>query len=613
MSQPLTVGTAGHIDHGKTVLVRALTGVDTDRLPEERRRGISIVLGFAQLELPSGRALSVVDVPGHERFVRTMVAGATGIDIFLLVVAADDGVMPQTREHLAVLEALEIPAGVVALTKADAVAGDGLELARAEVAELLAGGRYEHSPVVPVSGVTGAGLDDLKTALDAVAATTPSRAERAGPARLHVDRSFTLQGIGTVVTGTLWSGELRTGMQATLQPSGRQTRIRSLQVHDAAVQRAAAGQRVAANLAGIERTEVRRGDVLTDAAALRSTYLVDASVWLREGLAPLRRGVRVHLHHGARESPARLVPLERDALEAGMPAFVQLRLERAIVAVAGDHLVLRQIAPPDTIGGGVVIDPDPRRHGPGEQYAQRLAALAGGDPLERLALALEEAPSGLVAEGADRARLERLAREGRAAPAGTSGTRWFSPGRLAVARTALADALDETGARPASRGALARRAGIDEQAAVDLLAELVADGHARTVGHGYVAARRPTDAEDALSARILEALATDGIEPRPVEALAAALGVTQPEVLAALERLAVEDGVVRVKPGLYYHQSGLEEARAQVLDICRRDGAVTIAGLRDTLGTSRKFAQALLEHFDSTRLTRRRGDEHVLR
>src|SRR3989454_522710 len=209
---PLTVGTAGHIDHGKTVLVRALTGVDTDRLPEERRRGISIELGFAQLELPSGRTLSVVDVPGHERFVRTMVAGATGIDLFLLVVAADDGVMPQTREHLAVLEALEVPAGVVAVTKADAVSADKFELARADVDGLLAGGPYESAPVVGVSGVTGAGLDDLRTALDAVAAAAASRAEQPGPARLHVDRCFTLQGIGTVVTGTLWSGELRPGM-----------------------------------------------------------------------------------------------------------------------------------------------------------------------------------------------------------------------------------------------------------------------------------------------------------------------------------------------------------------------------------------------------------------
>jgi selenocysteine-specific elongation factor len=613
MSAPLTVGTAGHIDHGKTVLVRALTGVDTDRLPEERRRGISIELGFARLELPSGRTLSVVDVPGHERFVRTMVAGATGIDLFLLVVAADDGVMPQTREHLAVLEALEVPAGVVAVTKADAVSAEELELARADVDDLLAGGRYESAAVVGVSGVTGAGLDDLRTALDAIAATAPSRADQPGSARLHVDRCFTLQGIGTVVTGTLWSGSLQTGMQATLEPGGRPARIRSLQVHDRPVEGAAAGQRVAANLAGIERSEVERGDVLTDAPDLRSTYLVDASVRLRDGIAPLRSGTRIHLHHGTRESPARLVPLEGEKLEAGVTAFAQLRLERPIVPVAGDHLVLRQIAPPDTIGGGVVIDPAPRKHGPGEPHVKRLAALAGGDPLERLALALDDAPSGLVAEGGQRAELERLALEGRAAAAGPSRARWFSPARLDAARRSLAEALERAGARPASRGALARRAGIDEEAASDLLAELVAEGRARSLGPGYVAARDVPAREQALGARILEALADDGLEPRSPASLASALGATEPEVGAALERLALEDGLVRVKPGLYYHRSGLDEARERMVEICRREGAVTIAGLRDALGTSRKYAQALLEHFDSTRLTRRRGDEHVLR
>ena len=613
MKQPLTVGTAGHIDHGKTVLVRALTGVDTDRLPEERRRGISIELGYARLELPSGRTLSVVDVPGHERFVRTMVAGATGIDLFLLVVAADDAVMPQTREHLAVLEALEVPAGVLALTKADAVSPEELELARADVADLLAGGPYERAPVVAVSGLTGAGLDELRVALDTVAAATSSRAERPGAARLHVDRCFTLQGIGTVVTGTLWSGELQAGALATLEPGGRRARIRSLQVHDRPVERAAAGQRVAANLAGVERTDVERGDVLTDAPDLRSTYLVDASVRLRDGIAPLRRGTRVHVHHGTRESPARLVPLEGEKVDAGAAAFAQLRLERPIVAVAGDHLVLRQIAPPDTIGGGVVIDAAPRKHGPGAQYVRRLAALAAGDPLERLALALHDAHSGLVVEGGERAQLERLAVAGRAAVAGPSRTRWFSPARLAAAKRALAEALEGAGPRPASRGALARRAGIDEEAASDLLAELVDTGRARQLGPGYVAAGRLAASDDALGNRLLEALAADGIEPRSVDSLASAVGAKAPEVGAALERLALEDGVVRVKPGLYYHRAGLDEARRRVVEICRREGAVTLAGLRDALGTSRKYAQALLEHFDSTRLTRRRGDEHVLR
>ena len=395
MSQPpLTLGTAGHIDHGKTVLVRALTGVDTDRLPEEQRRGISIELGFARLELPSGRALSVIDVPGHERFVRTMVAGATGIDLFLLVVAADDGVMPQTREHVAVLEALEVPAGVVAVTKADAVEPDELDLARGDVADLLRDGPYADAEMIAVSGLTGAGLEDLRAALDRLSAGAGDRARVEGPARLHVDRSFTLKGIGTVVTGTLWSGELHAGQEVRLQPGELSARVRSVQVHDRAVDRAGPGQRVALNLAGVGREEVQRGDVVTDDTALTPTFLIDAVVRLDGGAERLRRGTRVQFHHGTRETPARVVPLEGETLEPGVQAFAQLRLERPVVPARGDHFVIRRVAPPDTIGGGWVVDARPRRHGPGVEHAKRLTALASADPLERLAAVLDEARSG---------------------------------------------------------------------------------------------------------------------------------------------------------------------------------------------------------------------------
>jgi selenocysteine-specific elongation factor len=288
-------------------------------------------------------------------------------------------------------------------------------------------------------------------------------------------------------------------------------------------------------------------------------------------------------------------------------------LERQIIPAAGDRFVLRQVAPPDTIGGGEVVDPRPRKHGPGESYVNRLAALAGDDPLERLALALDEAPSGLTAPEADAAGLERLSRQGRAIAVGARADRWFSPGRLAEARRRLAEALDDTGTRPASRGALARRAGIEDEAASALLEALVAEGEAKPLGPGFVAGGEVAAGEDPLSARVLEALAEDGLEPRSADALAAVLGAEPRTVGEALERLALEDAAVRVKRGLYYHRAGLEEARRRVVDLCRREGSVTIAGLRDELGTSRKYAQALLEHFDATRMTRRRGDEHVLR
>src|SRR4051794_5646818 len=288
---PLTLGTAGHIDHGKTVLVRALTGVDTDRLPEERERGISIELGYAPLDLPSGRMLSVVDVPGHERFVRTMVAGATGIDLFLMVIAADDGVMPQTREHAAVLAALGVTDGVVAITKTDLA---DPARARAEAAELL--------PGVEIV------VDDVPAALDRAAARVASRTAD-GPLRLHVDRVFSIRGAGTVVTGTLWSGTAARGDHVTILPAGRAARVRGVEIHDASVERAAAGQRVALNLAGVARDEVARGDVIVSGAELAPTYRVDVALsWATPDSRP-DNGARVAVHHGTRESAARLVDL----------------------------------------------------------------------------------------------------------------------------------------------------------------------------------------------------------------------------------------------------------------------------------------------------------------
>ena len=337
---PLTVGTAGHIDHGKTALVEALTGKNTDRLPEEHERGISIDLGYAPLELPDGTSLSVVDVPGHERFVRTMVAGASGIDLFLLVIDAGEGARPQTHEHLAILHLLGIEHGVVALTKADAVDEKTLELARLEAEELVPGAR-----VVATSARTGSGLDELRAALAAVPALG-ARAGADGPARLHVDRSFSLRGIGTVATGTLWSGTIGEGDELRVEPRGRTVRVRSVQVHDRPVERAEAGQRVAVALPGVERQEVRRGDVLVTAGFFRPSFRLDVA------LEPLDEiPARVVLHHGTAETAARVA-------RAG-DRFAQLRLSRPVVAARGDRVVLRAGT---TVGGGVVLDPAPPRH-----------------------------------------------------------------------------------------------------------------------------------------------------------------------------------------------------------------------------------------------------------
>ena len=351
----LTVGTAGHIDHGKTTLVEALTGKNTDRLPEEHERGISIDLGYAPLELPDGTSLSVVDVPGHERFVRTMVAGASGIDLFLLVIDAGEGARPQTHEHLAILRLLGIEHGVVALTKVDAVDEETVEFARIEADELVPG-----APVVTTSARAGTGLDELRAALAEVAGRV-ARHDAAGPARLHVDRSFTLHGIGTVATGTLWSGTIGEGDELHVEPSGRAVRVRSVQVHDRPVERAEAGQRVAVSLPGVERRELRRGDVLVTPGALRPSFRLDVT------LEPLGEiPARVMLHHGTAETEARVA-------RAG-ERFAQLRLSRPVVAARGDRVVLRAGT---TVGGGVVLDPAPPRH----TDVARFEALERGETL----------------------------------------------------------------------------------------------------------------------------------------------------------------------------------------------------------------------------------------
>lgn len=517
---PLTLGTAGHIDHGKTALIRTLTGVDTDRLPEERARGISIELGYTQLELPSGRRLSVIDVPGHERFVRTMVAGATGVDLYLMTIAADDGVMPQTEEHAAVLRALAVRVGVVAITKSDLADPEG---AVTQAAELFPG-----APIVAVSAYTGAGLDELLAALDRVAVTVSSRgvggAGDGARTRLHVDRVFSIRGAGTVVTGTLWSGAVGRGDELVLLPAGRRVRVRGVQVHDEAVTRAAAGQRVAVNLTGVAVGELARGDVLAGPEAqIAPTYRIDALLAWEDDAEP-EAGERVQVHHGTREAPARLAWLGG--------RFWQLRLEQPLMPAAGDRLVIRQIAPPDTLGGGLVLDPAPRRHGPSRDLLVRLERLERGEEPEAR---VSHRGSGRVGED----RHTGHSRQQPGARVAASATTPSSPPMLTPRQLAL------------------------EQRLLDASLEPPLD--------------RDLDADD----------------------------------LAALREAG---RAVRISRTLHYHEHVLAQARRRVLALAQRNGgAVTLAQLRDELGTSRKFAQALLEHLDAEKVTIRRGDAHYVR
>ena len=573
----LVLGTAGHIDHGKTWLVRALTGKDTDRLPEEQARGISIDLGYAPLELPDGRRLSVVDVPGHERFVRNMVAGATGIDLFLLVIDAAEGARPQTHEHLAIVRLLGIEHGVVAVTKVDAVDEETRLLALEEAGELAPG-----APVVATSARTGEGLDELVAALAEVSARIERRPLIAAT-RLFVDRAFSLRGIGTVVTGTLWSGSLGEGDALVVAPGGQEVRIRSVQVHDRPVARAEAGQRVAASLPGVEREEIARGAALVAPGAFPVSYRLDI---LLEELEPLPERMSVHVHHGTAEHYARLVRVgER---------YAQLRLATPAVAARGDRVVIRERT---TIAGGTVLDPAPPRR-PSEE---RLRLLEQGEPAAIVRAALAAAGEPL--------RREDLSRRGLLAPADldaglaespSAGDWYMTEEWLAAERARIASAL------------AARAADSPLDPGIPLAELLPRRPWAPAVMALLPLERRGSQAFAPGTSPTLGGRSTDA-EAFETELAAAGLNPVKPadrELAGFLER---EGRLVRLGDGSTIGTPAYAEARRLVVSECESAGRITLARFRDLAGVSRKSAQLLLERLDSDGVTRRVGDERVLR
>ncbi|MFN8187355.1 MAG: selenocysteine-specific translation elongation factor [Gaiellales bacterium] len=577
MTAPLVLGTAGHIDHGKTWLVRALTGKDTDRLPEERQRGISIDLGYAPLELPDGRRLSVIDVPGHERFVRNMVAGATGIDLFLLVVDAAEGARPQTYEHLAIVRLLGIEYGVVAITKADSVDEETLALAVEEGRELVS-----DAPVVAVSARTGQGLDELRTALAGIAALVERRPAFAAT-RLFLDRSFSLRGIGTVVTGTLWSGSIGEGDELIVEPAGRPVRVRSVQVHDDPVARAEAGQRVAVSLPGIERGRLRRGDALVARGAYPVSYRLDVAL---TELEPIPDHGRVHVHHGTAELLARVVRVgER---------YAQLRLGAPTVAARGDRLVLRGET---TLGGGVVLDPAPPRR----LDEARFLLLEQGDPSSIVQAALSGASEPLTrAELQRRALLSPAELDSGLADATRIGDFHAAPGWLEALRAEVARRLDERArTSPLDPGIpLAELLPQRPWTAAALPLLPLEQRGAKAYAPGVSA--RLGDRAEAASALEAELAAA---APNPVRS-------EDRELATFLER---EGRLLRLADGFVIGADVYEEARRQLVEECERAGQITLARFRDLLGVGRRSSQLLLERFDSDGLTRRVGDARVLR
>ena len=614
----MIIGTAGHIDHGKTALVKALTGVDTDRLPEEKRRGITIDLGFAPLSLSGFGTVGIVDVPGHEDFVRSMLVGASGIDLGMLVIAADEGVMPQTREHLLILSLLEIPRVIVALTKADIVDDDWLQLVRGDVEALLAPTLWAGAPIVACSARTGAGLDALREALAAAASTAPSR-----PAddlfRLPVDRVFTVRGTGTVVTGTVWSGTLGTEAQVRLLPGGAVARVRKIEQHGRQVATTVAGVRAALALGGVDVSAVSRGSVIVDDSAWRATTLFEALVTIApDAGVQLKPRTRVRLHAGATEVGVRVTPINRTSLDSGALSLARVTADSPIPLRGGDRFVLRMPAPIGTIGGGVVVDPYARRRSvaaPGSDQ-RRALALNG---MKRLDWILEsEGNRGVpiadipVRAGLTPAEAKSVVCDSR----GRGNNNLFSDAAVESTMAHVRMIVAEYEIRsPLSQGVPTQtlRGGLREDLADISIRELERAGEIET--HGPFVRRKgwaPTlSAADAKATSVLaHDICAAEREPPSVGELVARHGTGVPALLGYLER---EGRIVKVEADRYYDRSTLDEMVSTLKEHLVAGEVYVPAQLRDVLGLSRKYLIPFLEFCDRKGITERRGEGRVLR
>jgi selenocysteine-specific elongation factor len=612
----VVIGTAGHIDHGKTALVEALTGVNTDRLKEEKERGISIDLGFAHLDPAPDLRLSIIDVPGHERFIRNMLAGAAGIDIVLFVVAADESIRPQTREHFDICRLLGISRGVVALTKADLVERDLLDLARCEVEEFAKGSFLETAPVIAVSARTGAGIEELRSAL-AAAAVSVREKDSSRWFRLPIDRAFTMKGFGTVVTGTLIAGVVGVEDEVELHPGGRRLRVRGLQVHNEPARTATAGQRTALNLTGIEAAELRRGMVLSAPGRFHATAQVDCSLVLLPGAPPLKHRAPVHFHSGAAELVGEVRILSgRTMIEPGSTDYVRVLLREPLLTLPGDRFIVRRFSPVTTIGGGVVLDIAPPTRAP----VGRLETLRCGAIAERIALLARESDGGrglaaLVARtGLREAEIEEAARvAGLVILSGWfADPIWFSA-KVAAVRAELTafhrqNPLLEGMPREDLRGRVVPDA---PSAVFDALLtgapEFVAAGDTVRLSSHRAALR---DADKEATERMEAALEAAGFAVPPVEEVLATAGIEPARARTLLHLLLREKKLIRVGDDLVFHAAAI--ARLRELLTQRKGLRFAVADFKTWTGISRKYAIPLLEFLDRERVTRRDGDVRVV-
>ncbi len=631
----LILGTAGHVDHGKTTLVKALTGIDTDRLKEEKERGITIELGFAHLELPGDILLGIVDVPGHERFVRTMVAGVGGMDLVMLVIAADEGIMPQTREHMEICRLLGVRKGLVALTKCDMVDTEWLELVTEEIRDYLSGSFLEGAPIIPVSARTSTGLEELKSCLAGIAAEVDEKPTD-GPFRLPVDRIFTVAGFGTVVTGTLLSGIIKTGDEVEILPSGLTTRVRGVQTHGRKSDTGSAGQRVAVNLQGVDHAGIQRGNVVVPREVFQTTRTVDARFnYLPSAPRELKHRSMVHIHSATYEVTAQVILLDRDSLQPGDTGFVQLRLKNPVLLLPGDLFIVRTHSPQTTVGGGVVLDPaPPRRRRRSADALALLHVLQEGEDAEKIRLLaresllsgitfaelstrsglpvkrLEVALTGLLSKGIlvqmvrePRIFLEKDACDG-------LKERLFGELQRYLQENTLKDGIS----KEELKSRIPKRS--DVRFFGPLLSALEKEGKA-LIDRDLV--RQPgrkittTENQAGLQLKIEAALNKGGFTPPTLKELGDSLRCPEKEILEHLNLLAREGRAIKIKTDIFYASQPLSQLREKLITYLREKGEILPPDFRELTGLSRKFLIPLMEYFDQEKITIRVGDKRMLR
>ncbi|MGZ6291311.1 MAG: selenocysteine-specific translation elongation factor [Syntrophales bacterium] len=629
------IGTAGHVDHGKTALIKAITGIDTDRLKEEKERGISIELGFASLNLPDGRTFGIVDVPGHERFIRNMVSGASGIDMVIMVIAADEGVMPQTREHLHICSLLGIKKGLVALTKADMVADEWLDLVKDDVHEFLKGTFLEASPVVPVSSITGAGIEELLDALGRVAADIQGESD-AGIFRLPVDRAFTMKGFGTVVTGTLISGDIELGEDVEILPPGVTAKVRGIQIHNQSVTVAEAGQRTAINLQGVEKDTIARGDVLARPRTLKPSMRLDICMeYLSNNSRKLKNRNLVRFHVGTNEVIGRIILLDREDVEPGAKASAQVVLESPIVAMARDRFVIRSYSPVTTIGGGMIVDPLPKKHkGKSDRVNHEIDLLHDGSDTERAGIIIER--SGI--EGIGISELEMRtgihqsilkdilgtlsskkqvvvvdAEESRIVSASIYQNlqdRILLEMRAYHERYPLKEGISKEELR-STAGQFARQR-LFNMAVRELekRGEIVVEReNLRLSAHRVDLKGELEDLRNKIGETYMDA----GITPPTIKELMEKFAGQRSLAESVISVMLKEGSLIKINEDLYFHKEVLTRLREDYKALLVRDGKATPASMKELTGLSRKFIIPLMEYFDITKLTIRAGDHRILR